>query len=275
MRPRLGFALALSVAAGLHAVIFLVPLPVGEKAETIVTVEITIASESSGAPGGDARLATAVERQGAATPAKEEPASAAEEEQAPEVAERQVVAMQVQEAPSPVTPWEQAHEMATTDTMAADASIASGGDVDASGAAQPSATAEQNGSGQRASSAQAGPYGSALAGGGALFGTGTGTGGAGTAGDVTGLLTPRPLAGIHPDYPRLARKAGWEGVVRINALVDDTGVVVSAEISATSGHSVLDQAALEAVRLTVFAPARQSGKAVFCHVIIPVRFQLK
>jgi protein TonB len=76
-------------------------------------------------------------------------------------------------------------------------------------------------------------------------------------------------------YPRNARTAGWEGIVRISALVDKAGMVVSAEITSSSGHAVLDQAALEAVRQTSFLPARQDGASIECRVVVPIRFQLR
>jgi protein TonB len=60
----------------------------------------------------------------------------------------------------------------------------------------------------------------------------------------------------------------------VSAVVDDSGVVTSAEVSATSGHAALDQAALEAVRRALFAPARQGDKPVPCSIVIPIRFQL-
>jgi protein TonB len=95
-----------------------------------------------------------------------------------------------------------------------------------------------------------------------------------SAAEASGISAPRPLAAIQPVYPRAARRAGWQGVVRIRALVGITGNVASAEVAQSSGHAILDEAALEAVRLTVFAPAEQAGKAVASLVIIPVRFQL-
>jgi protein TonB len=58
------------------------------------------------------------------------------------------------------------------------------------------------------------------------------------------------------------------------ALIDETGLVVNAEVLSSSGHAVLDTAALQAIRRTVFEPARQAGKSVPFRLVIPVRFQL-
>ena len=46
-------------------------------------------------------------------------------------------------------------------------------------------------------------------------------------------------------YPLLARKRGWEGTVRLALHIDGQGRVVAAEVSESSGHRVLDRAALE------------------------------
>jgi protein TonB len=104
---------------------------------------------------------------------------------------------------------------------------------------------------------------------------GAGEAGAGAeAAAATVISIPRPRGEILPQYPRSARKAGWEGVVTIGAYIDEAGKVVSAEIIASSGHESLDQAALEAVRRASFHPAQRGAKPVASRVIIPVRFRL-
>ncbi|MGA2974065.1 MAG: TonB family protein [Spirochaetia bacterium] len=237
----------------------------------IPTVEIAIETGTAQPAGGNGQPGPVIRPQAAAVP---------------------------EEKPSePAAPPEQAKEAAPTDTAVAETSTPgvapnitpSVAPAQEAGATLPSETAGAAGPGQTAGSTQTSlsePTGDGTPSGtgtGTATGIGTGTGevgtgtdaaGAGAATEATGFLTPRPLADIQPLYPRAARKAGWEGVVRISALVDDTGVVISAKIVTSSGHTTLDQAALEAVRRTVFAPARQSGKAVSCLVIIPIRFQL-
>lgn len=55
-----------------------------------------------------------------------------------------------------------------------------------------------------------------------------------------------------PEYPWLARRRGWEGVVAIFLHVDAQGTVDAASVARSSGHAVLDAAALAAVRLWRF-----------------------
>ena len=102
-----------------------------------------------------------------------------------------------------------------------------------------------------------------------------GTGARGDGAAVTDVITPpRARAEILPIYPRSARKAGLEGFVRIAAVIDESGKVVSAEVLSSSGNAVLDQAALEEVQRAIFEPARLAAKPVPFRLIIPFRFRL-
>ena len=50
-----------------------------------------------------------------------------------------------------------------------------------------------------------------------------------------------------PEYPELARKWGWQGVVVLRIDVDPEGNVVSAEVLESSGYEILDKAAVDTV----------------------------
>jgi len=49
-------------------------------------------------------------------------------------------------------------------------------------------------------------------------------------------------------YPREARINRWEGKVVVRAVLDEHGQLIEATIAASSGHDVLDQAAIEVIR---------------------------
>lgn len=53
--------------------------------------------------------------------------------------------------------------------------------------------------------------------------------------------------GAKPDYPVEARRLGQEGRVIIRVLVNSDGAFSRASVKKSSGYSLLDQAALEAV----------------------------
>jgi protein TonB len=85
-----------------------------------------------------------------------------------------------------------------------------------------------------------------------------------------------PLAGNpHPRYPTLARSRGHEGRVLIRVSVLGNGRVGSARIASSSGHGILDRAALKAVKRWRFRPALRAGKPVAATVTVPVVFRLE
>jgi protein TonB len=70
-----------------------------------------------------------------------------------------------------------------------------------------------------------------------------------------------------PDYPWLARRRGWQGVVAVFVHVGGNGAVTAASVARSSGHTVLDEAALSAVRTWRFRGG--SGETV-----VEVEFRL-
>jgi protein TonB len=77
-----------------------------------------------------------------------------------------------------------------------------------------------------------------------------------------------------PSYPRAAVRMGLEGVVRIEVLVGADGRPRGLTLAHSSGHAVLDEAALEAVATWRFVPASRGGEAVAARVEVPIRFML-
>jgi protein TonB len=77
------------------------------------------------------------------------------------------------------------------------------------------------------------------------------------------------------EYPWLARKRGWQGLVTLSLHIDENGDVSQWRIARTSGYNVLDRSALEAAshidRLQQ-AERLLDGKSL--NLSIPVRYQL-
>ncbi len=120
------------------------------------------------------------------------------------------------------------------------------------------------------------PAGSGLGGGKGYGsgGTGRGSGSGSSNGDFRLTQaryreTPRPL------YPEQARAKGQEGRVLLRVLVDREGRSKSVEVSRTSGSETLDRAAIEAIRLWRFSPARYGNKPVESWVRVPIDFRLR
>jgi protein TonB len=78
-----------------------------------------------------------------------------------------------------------------------------------------------------------------------------------------------------PLYPLKARRLGYEGIVMLKVLIDDNGRVDDLRVLKSSGHRVLDRAALSAVKKWLFEPGTEDGVKKKMWVKIPVRFDLK
>jgi len=100
------------------------------------------------------------------------------------------------------------------------------------------------------------------------------TSGADNSAAYTSMAKPRYRENVPPPYPVSARLRGYEGVVLISAEILAEGRVGSLKIKSSSGYGILDQSALEAVKVWKFDPAKKMGKPVSAWVNIPVRFAL-
>jgi protein TonB len=83
------------------------------------------------------------------------------------------------------------------------------------------------------------------------------------------LKNPRPA------YPRLAMREGWTGSIVLHVRVLPTGRPGEISVQKSSGHRVLDDAAVDAVNGWTFVPATQGGSPVAGWVNVPIEFQLK
>ncbi len=99
-------------------------------------------------------------------------------------------------------------------------------------------------------------------------GTSAGSNGDGPIGMPSYSQTPLPA------YPRLAKLRGWEGVTVLRVEVREDGRVGHVEMVRSSGHSVLDETAMKAVRAWRFEPARRGDETVACVIEVPIRFKL-
>lgn len=75
-----------------------------------------------------------------------------------------------------------------------------------------------------------------------------------------------------PSYPRRALDLGQQGVVTLAALIEPNGRPGMLKIEQSSGHRLLDKAALAAVKKWEFEPLIQDGRKTSSWVQVPVRF---
>ena len=86
---------------------------------------------------------------------------------------------------------------------------------------------------------------------------------------------PVAMTPIRPVYPEIAQEAGIEGVIVVQAFIDDKGRVKETQILKGVPNTGLDEAAMDAIRKTRFRPAKQRERAVGVWISIPVNFRLK
>lgn len=100
-------------------------------------------------------------------------------------------------------------------------------------------------------------------------GTGSGTGSG-------GIIGPKILSQVYPDYPESTRQAGITGTVIVKVQILENGRAGDVSVKQSSGNSLLDESAVNAVYKWRFTPAkeRNTGQAVTCYTTVPVSFRL-
>ena len=85
---------------------------------------------------------------------------------------------------------------------------------------------------------------------------------------------PTPRIPIRPVYPEIAQEAGIEGTIFVEFFINVQGKVTEAYIKKGIPNTGLDEAALEAVKRSVWKPAKQRDKKVGVWLVVPVEFKL-
>ena len=83
---------------------------------------------------------------------------------------------------------------------------------------------------------------------------------------------PRALSAVRPAYPELGEKAGLNGEVTIELLVDESGQVHTAGVVRAIPEGYFDAAAVSALLATRFVPGQKDGRAVRSRVVVKVMF---
>jgi len=91
----------------------------------------------------------------------------------------------------------------------------------------------------------------------------------------TTMAKPRYRENASPVYPPEARLRGQQGIVVVHAEILPEGRAGVLKVKTSSGYTLLDQSALDAVRTWRFEPARKMGMPVAVLVEVPIRFVLK
>ena len=87
------------------------------------------------------------------------------------------------------------------------------------------------------------------------------------------MLQAQLISRIEPRYPPLAIQTKTEGTVYLHAIISRDGRITSLDV--ISGHPLLVQAALEAVRQWRYRPTMLNGEPVEVETSITVIFKLQ
>ena len=93
-------------------------------------------------------------------------------------------------------------------------------------------------------------------------------------GRIVELAYPDYKVNPKPNYPMIARRRGYEGAVFLKVFVLESGSVGDIELERSSGHEILDESALDAVKDWIFIPGKKNGEPVSSWVTVPIKFQL-
>lgn len=80
---------------------------------------------------------------------------------------------------------------------------------------------------------------------------------------------------VVPDYPSAAKRAGQRGSVQVLVSVNALGRPIGARVIKSSGHAMLDEAALRAARSSQFFPKKILGLPAPDTVIAPYTFRIE
>ena len=86
------------------------------------------------------------------------------------------------------------------------------------------------------------------------------------------VLASKLVRRIVPQYPTLARNMRVSGTVKLHAVISRDGTV--GDLQVLSGHPLLVEAALSAVRNWLYTPTLLNGEPVEVSALIEVHFTL-
>ena len=87
------------------------------------------------------------------------------------------------------------------------------------------------------------------------------------------IREPKKIVDVAPIYPAIAQQVHKEGVVILEAVINETGNVVGVRL--LRSEPLLDQAAIDAVRAWKYTPTLLNGVPVQVLMTITVQFRLR
>jgi protein TonB len=85
---------------------------------------------------------------------------------------------------------------------------------------------------------------------------------------------PGGMSGLKRRYPHAALERGWEGTVTLKVHIQADGDIGEVLVVSSSGHDVLDEAAVDLIKEAHATPARRGDKSIDSWVVVPYRFTI-
>lgn len=86
---------------------------------------------------------------------------------------------------------------------------------------------------------------------------------------------PSYASRVEPEYPAQARRLHQQGTVTLALFIGKDGSLEKVEVSKSSGHPLLDDAAVEAMKESRFLPANQGNTPVASRAEVSITFRLE
>lgn len=75
-------------------------------------------------------------------------------------------------------------------------------------------------------------------------------------------------------YPAIARRKGWQGVVKLELHIEADGSISNLQVDETSGYSILDKAAMQCLQFASLPGAARWLQGQTVDIIVPVEYRL-
>ena len=76
------------------------------------------------------------------------------------------------------------------------------------------------------------------------------------------------------NYPAIARRKGWQGIVILALHIESDGLISDLHVNETSGYPALDQAAMKSLQLASIPGARKWLHGSSIDMLIPIEYRL-
>ena len=75
-------------------------------------------------------------------------------------------------------------------------------------------------------------------------------------------------------YPAIARRKGWQGIVKLELHIEADGSITDLQLAESSGYSILDRAALQCLQFASLPGAARWLQGRTIDIVVPVEYRL-